>query len=175
MSWLHRCSVLCLLLVLLTFGVSCTSSTLTEPTIEPHVEQPQLANSQGSSVQLIKCSPRPYATATEIIGRKGGVIAVGAHKLTIPENALSRKVAITAEEIPGSTVSVRFSPEGLQFKQPVKLMIKYDGCEPVSPEKKVVYTDENLGILQVLFSSDVSTQRLVVTYIDHFSRYAVAF
>jgi hypothetical protein len=42
-------------------------------------------------------------------------------------------------------------------------------------QKKIVYTDENLKILEVLKSLDLFKSKTVTAPIDHFSRYAVAY
>jgi hypothetical protein len=84
-------------------------------------------------------------------------------------------VLITAEQVPGSTNSVRFSPEGLQFKKAAALTMSYDNCAVVLVQKKIVYTDENLKILEVLRSLDLFRSKTVTAPIDHFSRYALAY
>ncbi len=73
----------------------------------------------------------------------------------IPRGALRRQTTITAEQMPGRTNSVRFSPEGLQFEQPAGLVMNYRNCLVVLLKKKIVYTDEKLKILEVLRSLDL--------------------
>jgi hypothetical protein len=103
------------------------------------------------------------------------VLKVGSHSLVIPKDALSRNVAITAEQIRGSTNSIRFSPEGLQFQKPAVLTMDYQNCALVLLQKKIVYTTEKLKILEVLTSLDLFKKKWVSAPIDHFSRYAVAY
>jgi hypothetical protein len=196
MSWLRRFSSLGLALLLLV-GVSCTSSdsALTEA---PVAERPSasfgligdltggltstvdgltstLVGTLGSVTDLLTCSPQPYAVTTQTIGRDGGVIQVGTHQLVIPQDALSARVTITAEQMPGSTNSVRFSPEGLHFEQPAALTMSYENCALVLVQKKIVFTSEKLKILEVLTSLDLFKKKTVSAPIDHFSRYAVAY
>jgi hypothetical protein len=191
MSLLRRTSLLGLLL-LLTAGVSCTSndSAPTEPSVAA-AAQPTgsfgligdltggltgtLVGTLGRVTDLLLCSPQSYASTTETIGTEGGVIAVGRHWLVIPRNALSQDVTITAEQVSGKTNSVRFSPQGLQFRTPVALSLSYENCLLVLVKKKVVYTDELLNILQVFPSLDLFGAKRVTAPIDHFSRYAVAY
>ena len=51
---------------------------------------------------------------------------------------------------------MRFSPEGLQFEQPAALVLNYRNCLLVLVQKRIVYTDEKLKILEVLRSLDLS-------------------
>jgi hypothetical protein len=129
----------------------------------------------GKVTDLLTCTPQPYAVTTQGVGRDGGTIVVGTHTLEIPPGALFRKVLIKAEQIPGSTNSVRFSPDKLEFERPAKLTMSYENCVLVLLPKKIVYTDENLTILEVLRSLDLFKKKTVSAPIDHFSRYAVAF
>lgn len=194
MSWLRRLSILGLAL-LLTAGVSCTSSdSLTEApaTVSADQSSPSygligdlgdltggltgtLVGTLGKVTDLLLCSPQPYAVETVTIGPKGGTINVGTHSLDIPKGALDKKVKITAEQVRGSTNSLRFRPEGLHFDKPAKLTMNYNNCLLVLVQKKIVYTDENLKILEVLRSLDLFKKKTVSAPIDHFSRYAVAY
>lgn len=193
MSWLRRFSILGLAL-LLTMGVSCTpsGSSPTEVSASASEGQPSfgvigdltggltdltgtVVGTLGQVTDLLTCSPQPYAVTTQTIGPKGGTIFVGTHTLDIPKNALSQRTTITAEQITGSTNSVRFSPEGLHFDQPASLTMTYDNCALVLLQKKIVYTDEKLKILEVLQSLDLFKKKTVSAPIDHFSRYAVAY
>ena len=192
MKWTRRFFSFGLVLALLA-GVSCTTadiSPMEAPVAQP-LEQPSqllggvvdgLGDALGSTVggvlsitDLLTCKQQKYEVAEETIGPKGGTIEVGEHVLTIPKGALSRNVRIKAEQMRGRTNSVRFSPEGLKFARAAMLTMSYKNCVLVLLPKKIVYTDENLSILEILRSLDLSQKRTVSAPIDHFSRYAVAF
>ena len=190
MSWLRRFSILGLAL-LLTVGVSCTSSdsSLTEAPAASEQPSPSfgligdltggltgaLVGTLGSVTDLLLCSPQPYEVTTRTIGPDGGVIAVGTHVLVIPKNALSKKTTIKAEQMRGTTNSLRFSPEGLRFQKPASLTMTYKNCVLVLLQKKIVFTDEKFKILEVLKSLDLFKSKTVTSPIDHFSRYALAY
>jgi hypothetical protein len=198
MSWIRRFSSLGLAL-LLTVGVGCTSAdTLTEApaAASPEQQAPQfgligdltdgltntvgdltgtLVGTLGSVTDLLLCSSQPYVKVTETIGPEGGTIEVGTHTLVIPQGALTSPVTITAEQMTGRTNSVRFSPEGLRFQRPADLRLTYRNCALVLVQKKIVYTDEQLKILEVLKTLDLFQKREAGADIDHFSRYAVAY
>jgi len=129
----------------------------------------------GEITDLLTCTEQKYVAVTQTVGPEGGTIKVGEHTLNIPANALSKTVRITAEQMRGSTNSVRFSPEGLRFEQPAKLTMSYQNCVVVLLPKSIVYTTEQLKILEVLRSIDLFNKRSVKAPIDHFSRYAVAY
>jgi hypothetical protein len=123
---------------------------------------------------LLSCEEQKYDVTYQTVGPRGGSIKVGKHSLTIPKGALRYNVRIKAEQMPGSTNSVRFSPEGLEFEKPATLTLDYKNCEDVGTPKAVVYTTEEFKILEVLQSLDLFKRRTVTAPIDHFSRYAIA-
>jgi hypothetical protein len=192
MKWSRRFTTLALAFALAA-GLSCTTSDSTAP-LAPSSEQQTpsfgligdltnvttdltstVVGTLGSVTDLLTCSAQPYAVTTQSIGPNGGVLKVGSHSLQIPGNALSSTVLITAEQISGSTNSVRFSPEGLQFQKPATLTMSYENCALVLLQKKIVFTSEKLKILEVLGSLDLFRSKTVTAPIDHFSRYAVAY
>jgi len=192
MKWTRRLFSLGLVLALLA-GVSCTTgdtNPMEAPVAQP-LEQPSLLldgvvdgldDALGSTVSavlsvtdLLVCSAQPYAVTKKTIGPEGGKIDVGSHSLVIPSGALSKQTTITAEQLTGQTNSVRFSPEGLRFEKPAALTMSYKNCLVVLLPKRIVYTNENLKVLEVLWSLDLFNKRTVAAPIDHFSRYAVAF
>jgi hypothetical protein len=187
MRWLRRFPALALALLLLV-GVSCTSSDSAPgdalgPSVEQH-QDPQygligdladgLFGTLGQVTDLLTCTEQPYVKTTETIGPSGGLIVVGRHWLFIPQNALSQDVTITAEQMPGRTNSIRFSPDDLRFARPAALTMNYENCALVLLKKKIVYTTEDLEILKVLRTLDLFRSKTVSAPIDHFSRYAVA-
>jgi hypothetical protein len=171
------------LILALSAGVSCTTSDVgtTEPSIAPFEETLRPSSIIGTpdspeiSVRLLSCTPQDYAITSQVIGPRGGKIRVGNHVLLIPGRALSSPVTIVAEQITGSTNSVRFSPEGLTFARPAELTLSYENCLSAPVSKKIVYTSEQLKILELLRSVDEARAKTVTSPIDHFSRYAVAY
>jgi hypothetical protein len=125
-------------------------------------------------LHLLTCSAQPYAAKTQTVGSAGGTIVVGTHRLVIPAGALSSPVQIMAEQMTGKVNSVRFSPDGLKFAKPATLKLSYANCSSLLLAKRVVYTNELLGILELLPSLDDLRTKSVSAPIRHFSRYAVA-
>ncbi len=199
MKWNRRFLSLGLALAL-SFTVSCTSAdSPTGPELSQQSEQPSelLGDLLGGDLlsgdgligdvlkspvgtlldvtDLLVCSSQSYQRSSETIGPQGGTIEVGTHSLFIPRGALQRPTRITAEQVAGRNNSIRFSPEGLEFEKPALLTMSYRNCLLVLIKKKIVYTDENLKILEVLRSFDLFGNRSVTAPIDHFSRYVVAY
>jgi len=196
MVLLRRLSIVGLAL-LLSAGVSCTANDTTAP-VSSTAEQssPQfgllgdltdgltstvdgltstVVGTLGNVTDLLLCSPQPYAEVTQTIGPDGGTIRVGSHTLVIPRGALASRTTITAEQVSGNTNSIRFSPEGLRFEKPAVLTMTYGNCALVLLQKKIVYTDEKLRVLEVLKTLDLFQRKQATAGIDHFSRYAVAY
>jgi hypothetical protein len=159
------------LLLVLSLGAGCTSAELgpTEPA------EFGITSTPLPTLGLLSCSPQRYFVNSKVVGPKGDKIKVGSHVLSIPAGALSQDVTIVAEQLKGSVNSVRFSPEGLTFDQPAELTMSYNNCSGTESPKSVVYTDEQLKILQLLRSDDKPQTKTVTSPIDHFSRYAVAY
>lgn len=183
--WPRKMTVLFLAAVLAA-GVSCTSDDSMGPSAPSNESSMGQMDGQQSelilgglldglkNLHLLSCSPQPYASRTQVVGRNGGTIVVGTHRLDIPAGALTRDVTIRAEQVTHRVNSVRFSPEGLKFARPVKLTLSYANCSPLLLLKRVVYTDELLRILELIPSLDNLKNKTVTGEIRHFSRYAVA-
>ena len=203
MKWTRRFFSCGLVLALLA-GVSCTAGDTSpmEPSVAQQVEQPSLLLGDllggvgglvggtvdglvdltgGVLTQLLKvtglltCQEQQYAVTYQTVGPEGGTIKVGKHTLVIPRGALRSNVRIKAEQMTGPTNSVRFSPEGLQFRKQAVLALSYQNCQNIEVPKAVVYTTEQLKVLEILKSLDLLRARIITAPIDHFSRYAVAF
>jgi hypothetical protein len=125
---------------------------------------------------LVSCPTQQYARTQEWVGPDGGTIEVGRHKLVIPRGALTSRVLITAETPADQVVSVKFSPEGLQFRKDAKLTLDYSSCPLARLDlfKHIAYTTNLLSILNLLDSQDNILTAKISTDLEHFSRYAVA-
>ena len=170
----RKFSVVLLFAALLT-GVGCNSTdSPTGPTAAATDEPSPLLSNLLGKLRLLSCSTQPYAVTTKAVGPKGGIILVGSHRLSIPAGALATRVTITAEQVAGSTNSVRFAPEGLRFAKPASLTMSYANCSGLLAPKRIVYLNELLRILELLPSLDDAASKSVTAGIRHFSRYAVA-
>ena len=186
-GWPRRTSVV-FLFAAITAALSCTSGDSFAPETSPTVpeavlssapEQPPARLLGGlvedlANLHLLSCSPQPYVSVTQTVGPDGATILVGTHELVIPAGALTGRHTIRAEQVTARVNSVRFSPEGLTFAVPARLTLSYANCSPLLLLKRVVYTDEQLRILELIPSIDNLLTKTVTGRLRHFSRYAVA-
>lgn len=129
----------------------------------------------GPEIQLLRCEPKPYDAAAQIIGPNGGTLQVGDHELVIPQGALDHEELITAEAPTSSMVDVEFGPEGLHFLEPAQLKLSYKDCvRPTIAQFLIAYLGQGNQILELLPSTDKKLDSEVDAGIDHFSRYAIA-
>lgn len=170
--------------LLLVAGTSCTTDNVVAPAesnLTPDLGLLDNGGLLGTGLLkgLLYCRPLASESVSEVIGPRGGTIKMGPHTIYFPPNALSRNVTITAEVVSDSVNSVRLLPEGLRFAKgrPATLTLSYSNCAPLARlvPKRIVYTNEHLGILQILQSLDNILSRKVSAPLEHFSRYAVAY
>lgn len=127
---------------------------------------------KGSPVLI--CDPMKYAAEVRIVGPAGGELTVGPHRLSIPAGALREPTVITAEAPTALLRELRFSPHGTRFDVAPTVTMNYKGCTtPVDQDNAVVYLDDNLDVLEWPRATD-GKKGEVVSFIWHFSRYALA-
>lgn len=125
---------------------------------------------------LVSCAPMPAASASAVIGRRGGTIIVGAHTLTIPPNALRWPVRITAVAPTDRVNRMHFEPHGLRFREPATVTMSYANCSVLRHllPGHIAYVDEHLTILEVLDAIAAPARQTVSSDIEHFSDYALS-
>jgi hypothetical protein len=129
-----------------------------------------------SSIELLRCEPKPFEGDAAIIGPEGGTLHIGEHELVIPRGALDEERLIVGEAPTSSLVDVEFQPEGLQFQRAATLTLSYKGCErPDGVDLSLAYIGFGNRILELPPSEDRRSELEVSGEIHHFSRYAVAF
>lgn len=123
------------------------------------------------------------ATATKVLGPRGGVIEAGGVRLVVPKGALASEVAITINVPAGTTLAAELLPHGLTFSKGASLGFDLAGT-PYDELEKDVAESELLGVFH---KGAVNARRVkpaekapvrisdeFVTFkIYHFSNYAV--
>ena len=122
------------------------------PTVPTDQHRLEVAN-------LLTCSEQPYAKASKVIGRDGGTIVVGSHVLVIPGGALSRRVEIKAEQVPGRHQLGSILARGLRVRPPGGADAELRELLALPLKKRVVYTDELLKVLELLPSQGFGSPR----------------
>ncbi len=116
-----------------------------------------------------------YDSVTVVIGPAGGDIKVSRHVLSISGGTLKQRTTITAVAPSDTLNRIRFQPEGLVFTKPVVLVMSYANCAlDSSSPREIVYTDDDLRILQHVPSRDDPAGKRVAALLTHFSQYAVS-
>ncbi|MGH7569188.1 MAG: hypothetical protein ACREL9_09495 [Gemmatimonadales bacterium] len=173
--------VAALLVCAVALAVGCGEHLPTAP--QPQSPQADLLGGTtellSSSLQkhgLLKCSPLPYDSVTQVIGPEGGTLRVGPHALRVPANALQVPVTITGVIRVGKVNRVHFEPAGLAFKRSASLTMSYANCNTLGSllPKRIAYVDDDLSILYYLLSLDNLLAKKVTGQVGHFSDYAVA-
>jgi len=168
MAW--RAGIYAGVLGLLT--LACAQSDVAGPE-----QAPFEASTYSIAPGFAKCRPLGSAYAAKYItpGR-WDTLRVGPHRLIFQPNSLAYKTYITASIGADSSRSVKFGPEGLQFKSGYAptLQLSVSNCAQVVSTMKIVYSDDYMMTVKETKSSIVNLSlQYVSAAISHFSRYAV--
>ena len=124
--------------------------------------------------EVLRCEPQQRATASKVIGPKGGSINFGPHSLVVPAGALDTNTTITATAPSNPAVNVEFAPHGLQFRRPVEMVIDYKQCiVPETDELGVTYVLNGWYAVEKMPSMDVRKDKKISALTDHFSGFIV--
>jgi len=128
---------------------------------------------------LVVCS-QSYDSVTQVIGPKGGYLAVGSHYLFVDSLVLTKPVTITAVAPAGTVRWVRFQPDGLLFPTNrvdgwgAILYTNYQDCGlTTTASPRLAQISDGLGIVTYLQTYVKNTQ-YIAALLPHFSNYAVA-
>jgi len=154
------------------FGLACAQTDATGPE-EPTLEPSFISIAPG----FLKCKQLgSVAVAKTVSPGVWDTLKVGPHKLIFQPRSLSQRTIITASFSNDSSRSIKFGPEGLQFKtgyEP-KLVMSVSNCPKLTSTLKIVFSDNYLTTVKETKTSLVSLSLFNVTAaISHFSRYAV--
>lgn len=176
MNLTRRCTLVLGLLAGSTLLGSC-DRTPAGPTVPAAQAVPDVRSDWfGDFNLLLKCSPQPFDSASQVIGPDGGTLTVGSNTLTVPPGALSAPTTISGVVHPDTLNAVRFAPEGLVFQEPARLVMSYANCGLLGSliPKRIAYTTDDWLILQIIPSLDDVLDRTVTGQVSHFSQYAIA-
>jgi hypothetical protein len=172
-------------LVVVGIAVACDRSPTAPLTHSPRAQFNSTSNPKSTG--LVACS-QGYDSVTQVIGPRGGQIAVGAHILFVDSLVLATSVTITAVA-PASTVRwVRFQPDGLVFPTNAGdgwgaiLYTSYKDCSlSTLASPRIAQVSDALSVLTYLQTYFKIKQvpwsqgnQYVVGLLPHFSNYAVA-
>ncbi len=153
----------------------------------PSVVPPAILSATGG--ELVPCVPEPTQVDTFSVTSHGGKFRIGYAELRIPKGAVLPGVTRRFEmQTPSAAFhSVLFTPvDGLGtvvFLAPVRLSLKYKGCDGKSGRRKVmVYVTDTVDpvtglprVLSLVGRLDDLLTMAVEGKTSHFSRYAVSY
>lgn len=125
---------------------------------------------------VASCPTAAYDSASAYLDQWGGTLQIGKFRLTVPAGALTSTVEISMVRPGDGTASVRFHPHGLVFPSGARpvISLNYTGCN-TGDVPEVIYVTESLSFLELLPTLDLNPKgKSISAYLDHFSRYAVA-
>ena len=138
---------------------------------------------------LLACS-QTYDSVTQVVGPAGGFIVVGSHILWVDTMALADTVRITAVASADTVRSVRFQPDGLQFRTngagwSAVLFTSFKDCGvPTSDALRIAQITDSLQVIRYLDPASIwikvrrnawsQGNQYIAGVLNHFSQYAVA-
>jgi hypothetical protein len=150
--------------------------TPTAPTAPPSASLIGMLTGDLADLRLLDCDALPFKSDEQVIGPEGGTLRFGPHSLSIPPGALSRPTLISGRTSDRNRVEIKFGPEGLRFRIPATLTLRYGHCGVLpAGSLRVVYVGDNDQILELPQSKDDKSARTVEALIEHFSDYVVAY
>ncbi len=150
----------------------------------------RLGSSMSATPSGLLFCPQTYDSVTQVIGPRGGLIAVGPHYLWVDSLVLGDTVSITAVAPTDTVRWVRFQPEGLRFPANgvdgypagALLYTSYRDCAVIpSDTLRIAQVDDSLRIIGYLESVSKGKKKwwshgsqYVYGWLPHFSAYAVS-
>ena len=138
---------------------------------------------------LLACS-QTYDSVTQVVGPAGGFIVVGSHILWVDTMALADTVRITAVASADTVRSVRFQPDGLQFRTngagwSAVLFTSFKDCGvPTADALRIAQITDSLQVIRYLDRASIwikvrrnawsQGNQYIAGVLNHFSQYAVA-
>lgn len=161
---------------------SCTNDELTAPVKSESVST--VFKKELNILHTQQTHLNKYFRKTQSIKRQGGVIQLGDAQngisfLQFMPGSVSKKVTVTFEwESEGLLMGgAEFSPHGIQFEVPVMLKLSYKNANLngiTEDQLKIWYYHEDTGYWEELPSIVNTNSKTVTTFLEHFSRYALA-
>jgi hypothetical protein len=156
------------------------------------ITTPTIAFDKGSNSGSGKRSPLLRRLQTKLtedmvtveVGRSGGELVVGDHKLIIPKRAVEKRTVFAMRVVPGDYIHVQLYAWSAkswrpidEFEKPVILVLSYADARPIDEKKLgVAYLPDNtpLGRQEKIGGTTVDTVRkTVTTRLPHFSEFAI--
>ena len=164
----------------LLFLGACDTPSPTAPALSPTLAR--RAEQVDSPRQIAVCPTTESYRAEATIGPRGGSIAGGGHRLTIPAGTLARPTRFTLHAPAGDQVRLELTANGAdhyRFSTPVVVTISYDRCTrqhwPPAQATAWYLADGETQPSERMRGKDDRKRRAVTFLTNHFSTYVVAY
>jgi hypothetical protein len=129
-------------------------------------------------------TPEAGTVTVAIVGRKGGTISAGDHRLEIPRKALSEDVEFRMEVLAGDNIIVNLSARSVSsgdpvswFSVPLTLVLGYKSVFSTGDVTRLrnvyLYLDSSSYLVPLLSTLD-QKNKTISSPISHFSQYGMA-
>jgi hypothetical protein len=78
------------------------------------------------------CAPPSDVVDSRVVGRGGGALRAGRHRVVVPPDAIPGSARLTLREHAGSFLVVSVHPPGLAFQRNVEIVLSTARCGPLS-------------------------------------------
>lgn len=171
--------------LLILFAVGCGTQGVQAPDAVPVYtadNPPPILRAPGSGLGILSGTSDFYNVVTKEIDEDGGVIEGNRYTIVVPPNAVDDDVDFSISEWSPDVLDVEFGPHGISFNRSVRLMVdisgtnadaasmNYDAVQPT-----FYWFNDATGIWEALESkvAYIDGKMTLITYLQHFSRYAV--
>ncbi len=130
---------------------------------------------------LAKGEKAAFSTQIYVTVAEGGQLVVGNpsrgySKLIFEPNAISEDMTISLTYWIDDFFEGVFEPHGIQFNEPVRVELSYKNADLTGIDEndlKIYYFNESTNLWEYVGGDVDAANKLVVCYLEHFSRYAI--
>lgn len=166
--------------------VGCSTDTSMAPT-QQTANGLQVQSTDGPVTMLqmkqgsLAKSEWTFFTEVFIDAEQGGQLVVGNpirgySKLIFPPNAVSEDMTISLEFWIDDFFEGLFEPHGTNFDEPVRVELSYKNADLTGVDEnglQIYYYNESIGLWEHVGGEVDTANKIVVCYLEHFSRYAI--
>lgn len=144
-------------------------------------------NIDGTLNDLYKRDPNTYYTEKSLKAKKGGKVELGVKEigkslLVFKKYDLPYDMTISFEWaasgwFEGFAQNLEFSPDGIEFNNPVKLELTYKNADLTGVDEdnlKLFFFNEDTEEWEIIGGTVDKKGKRIIAYIKHFSRYAIS-
>jgi hypothetical protein len=77
-----------------------------------------------------RCAPPADVVDSRVVGRGGGALRAGSHRVLVPRDAIPGSARLTLREHAGSFLVVSLHPPGLAMQREVEIVLSTERCGP---------------------------------------------